>query len=283
ADELAEDIRSRKAAGSLEESLQNLAALHDRGVQGIEPIHQRIEEHLAEIDRFANKEQEQEYARAIASSYRAYLRLWEEGRGEPAAPQPSLARHLREETIPTCRQLRDFNAAQIETSEEAHRQALRRMSWGLAVVGGLGSLAGLVLGYGLARKLRQTIHQFLIRVQVAADRLGQELPAIEWQREGPPGDGADDLLSRVAQAVLKLQQQERDVRRAERLAAVGQLAAGIAHEIRNPLTSALLLIQTGRRDPAAGGLTEEDLDLIEGELQRIETTLQTFLDYARPP
>jgi two-component system sensor histidine kinase HydH len=281
AGDLSEDLRSRTEAANLEETLENLAALHDRGVRSTEPILNRVEEHLAAISQLANKNQERAHVRAVTESYRGYLRLC--AGGKPDAETLGPAQYLRERTIPACRQLRHFNASESEASEEAHHQALRRMSWGLAVVGGLGSIGGLLLGYGLARGLRQTIHQFLIRVQGAADRLGQELPAIEWQRVGPAGDGADDLLSRVEQAVVKLQQQEREVRRAERLAAVGQLAAGIAHEVRNPLTAAILLIQTGRRDPSAGELTDEDLGLIEGELHRIESTLQTFLDFARPP
>src|SRR5262249_31292318 len=152
------------------------------------------------------------------------------------------------------------------------------MMWGLAAVGGLASVAGLVLGYGLASGLRRTLHQFLVHVQGAANLLGPDHATVEWERDGEPLlEGAEGLLGRVEQAVLRLQGREREVLRAERLAALGQLAAGVAHEIRNPLTSALLLLQTARSDPSAGGLTEEDLTLIEQELQRIERSLQVFL------
>jgi two-component system sensor histidine kinase HydH len=283
ADVLGENIGSRHAVSSLEETLTDLVALHERGVREVAPLRERVDFHLSEIDHYANSPRERELAAAIATSYRGYLALTAEDAGRPGQ-QAALARHLLSDTLPACQRLRSYNASQVEESEQIHRDSLRRMAWGLAVVGSLGSIAGLVFGYGLARSLRRTIHQFLVRVQGASELLGQEVPAVEWQRVGEPlQDGADDLVRRVEQVVLKLQQTEREVRRAERLAAVGQLAAGVAHEIRNPLTSALLLIETGRKDPAAGGLTDEDLDLIEQELHRIEKSLQVFLDYARPP
>jgi signal transduction histidine kinase len=165
------------------------------------------------------------------------------------------------------------------------------MAWGLGIVGGLGALASVVLGYGLARSLRQNLHQLLIRVQGASELLSQELPLAEFTPSSAEigiadrdwQDASSDLLGQVEQIVGKLQQREREIRRAEQLVAVGQLAAGMAHEIRNPLTSIKLLVQTTRRDPLSGSLTEEDLSLIEAEIRRIEQSLQTFLDFARPP
>ncbi len=283
ADVLQENIGSRRAAANLEETLIALAAQHEQGVANVAALHERVEMHLAEIERYADKPQERVLARTISDSYRKYLALWDGGQFPPDR-RDALVRQLRDDTLPACQRLRKFNTTQIEESEQEHRRSLRQMTWGLAVVGVLGSVGGLVFGYGLARSLRRTIHQFLVRVQGASELLGQEVPAVEWQRVGDPmRDGADDLLRRVEQVVSKLQQTEREVRRAERLAAVGRLAAGVAHEIRNPLTSAVLLLETARKDPAAGGLTDEDLDLIEQELHRIERSLQTFLDYARPP
>ncbi|HHH11513.1 MAG TPA: PAS domain S-box protein, partial [Sorangium sp.] len=74
-------------------------------------------------------------------------------------------------------------------------------------------------------------------------------------------------------------------RRTEKLAAVGTLAAGLAHEIRNPLNGARLHLTILRRQvKAAGGDIEatEAIDVVDGEIQRLSLLVTDFLNYAQP-
>jgi signal transduction histidine kinase len=76
-------------------------------------------------------------------------------------------------------------------------------------------------------------------------------------------------------------------RRAERLAALGTMAAGLAHEIRNPLNAAALQLSVARRKLARGPTNElEPIDaavgVAEGEMQRLAGLVDDFLQFARP-
>lgn len=86
----------------------------------------------------------------------------------------------------------------------------------------------------------------------------------------------------VFQDITKIIEMEEQVRRQERLATVGGLAAGIAHEIRNPLASLSGSIQVLRGEME---LTEDNkrlMDIVVRETDRLNTIITEFLEYARP-
>ena len=147
-------------------------------------------------------------------------------------------------------------------------------------------LSGLALGYAVARSIHLSITQLSVRIRDAAGRLSSEVPPVVLE---DPSDLPDlhrqmqGVVEEIERVVERLQQREREVLRAEQLAAVGQVAAGVAHELRNPLTSVKMLVQTGLEGPQPVGLALDDLAIIEHEVRRMEACIQTFLDFARPP
>jgi len=84
------------------------------------------------------------------------------------------------------------------------------------------------------------------------------------------------------QDVTEFKKLERDVRMQQRLAAVGEMAAGIAHEIRNPLASMSGSIQILREDLPLSAEQEQLMDIVLRESERLNTTIGSFLAYARP-
>jgi signal transduction histidine kinase len=70
--------------------------------------------------------------------------------------------------------------------------------------------------------------------------------------------------------------------RQEKLASLGVFAAGIAHEIRNPITAMKVRLFTLKDSHPPGGSEFEDLQVIESEISRIERIVQEFLRFARP-
>ncbi|MFT5701783.1 MAG: signal transduction histidine kinase [Desulforhopalus sp.] len=70
---------------------------------------------------------------------------------------------------------------------------------------------------------------------------------------------------------------------AERMAMVGELAAGVAHTIRNPFTSIKMRMFSLTRTLNLNDVQNEDLNVISDEIARIDKIVQNFLEFARPP
>jgi signal transduction histidine kinase len=295
-DVLSENEKSTRAAMSLEFTTQSLLHLlrdhQDPDPKEIRSRYRDIKEAFETAKGLANLDRERELVEQIgrgldrfAEELAAVLPPGQHRRAR-AAQRAQLAGILEKDILPPCTQLITYNRGQIEKSDDENQAVVQTLKWGMLAVGFGGPLIGLLLGFAVARGLSHSIFQLSVRMRDAAGRLNRELGSVTVEEKGDLPDlhgQVQGIIEEVERVVEQLQQREREVLRAEQLAAVGQVAAGVAHELRNPLTSVKMLVQTGLEGGRPAGLPPEDLAIIEHEVRRMEQCIQMFIDFARPP
>jgi two-component system sensor histidine kinase PilS (NtrC family) len=100
-----------------------------------------------------------------------------------------------------------------------------------------------------------------------------------------PLRGADGNVAGIVAIFQDLTERKRvedRLRRADRLAALGQLAANIAHEVRNPLAAISGAVEVLREDSTQLGPNRQLLELLLGEAHRLKLITGQFLDFAKP-
>jgi signal transduction histidine kinase len=102
------------------------------------------------------------------------------------------------------------------------------------------------------------------------------------ERERRQKRACEETARCLSRIYMELQENVERMKRAERLFTLGQLSAGLAHEIRNPLSSIAGAAGILRRGQASPATTAECLEIIHKECQRLSRMLTSFLDFARP-
>ena len=123
--------------------------------------------------------------------------------------------------------------------------------------------------------------KWAIRDEILVERGGQACPV---GVSVTPLVVDDDVLEGVIVTFTDLKQvrqMEIEMRRSEQLASLGELAAGMAHEIRNPLASISGAVQMLRSEFAGEGDEADLMDLIVAESDRLNRTINGMLDYTR--
>lgn len=136
-----------------------------------------------------------------------------------------------------------------------------------------------------------------IELSLAAAGDGDQLPRFEADLITPDGFavrigyGVSLLFSENNEAsgliltfqdLTEIRSMEESVRRKDRLAAVGRVAAGLAHEIRNPLGAMRGAIQVLESSTPPGSMQSSLMDIILKESDRLNSIITNFLGYARP-
>gem|GEM_PF-470428 len=152
------------------------------------------------------------------------------------------------------------------TPDTRRREFMLAILVGLALISTAGTLAtGISLARGVAEikgGLATLEKDFNFRLAERSDELG----------------GISRSINRMANVRGKL---EAELRREDQLRAIGRLAAGLAHEIRNPLNSIRLTVQLLERRSEANSIRSADLRTVRNEVDRLSLLLNDLLDLQR--
>jgi signal transduction histidine kinase len=122
----------------------------------------------------------------------------------------------------------------------------------------------------------------LAAVEVTKGGYGTEVDLRRSNDEiGLLADSFNDMSRRMAEDIDRLRSMNEQLMRADRLAAMGTLAAGVAHEVNNPLASISSLIQMIRANGSHDEETLEQLNMIASQIVRITRVTRDLTEFAR--
>lgn len=143
----------------------------------------------------------------------------------------------------------------------------------------MGVIMAYLLGYTIARGISKPIRQ-LAKVAKAVGKgdLSQKILVRSGDEIGALSRSFNSMIERLRQ----MRSLEEELRRKDRLAALGEMAAGMAHEIRNPLSIIKNSAQIIQSKLGEGNKGAEQVRFIISEVDRLNKVVTDFLNFARP-
>lgn len=176
-------------------------------------------------------------------------------------------------------------------------------SWGIAAVGfDAAPIRNEIRGFFLLLFLTTMVvsgatlivlHFLATRLTISLSKLTRQIDSVELDHESPtPGrpqgddiaflfDRFEIMKKRIDTSRMQLEQAQRQIYQAEKLASIGRLATGVAHQVNNPLNGIRTCLYAIRMEPDNIGQTREYIDLIDEGITSIETVVQKLLGFAR--
>ena len=176
-----------------------------------------------------------------------------------------------------CRQFKDFYTKRIALlKEQSYAQAERlRLIAGTAVLAVL--LLGVVLAFVLVNDILEPLRRLAQEANPGArpEETEDEVKALSRSVRG--------LIEGFDQTQTELEKSREHLLQAEKMVVVGKLAASMAHSIRNPLTSVKMRLFSLDRSLDLNPQQREDFQVISEEVVHIDSLVQSFLEFSRPP
>jgi len=175
-------------------------------------------------------------------------------------------------------------SVKIGMSLEPMYANLREVRKVLLLVGAGGFLLGLLGAAILARRITRPLHRLVEgTVRIAKGDFSQAMVDTSRDEVGDLARSFNEMTGQLLHARQRMEEANRKLIQHEKLASIGRLAATIAHEIRNPLTSVKLNIQKVAEEEGAAETVKATLGLSLEGIDQIERFIKELLNFTRVP
>jgi signal transduction histidine kinase len=230
--------------------------------------------------------------RKIVDEDRAYdearskaVALFQAGRREEAkAMLPGYHVHL-DRLVELSHEFGELGRVETQEVLVGAERSIRRLARLLVGTSILGVLFSVVVGFLWARRIARPMYQLQLQIESATERTRIRLAPEEAPPEGL-ADQVGALIRRVEESHAALVEGRRRLAQSEKMSAIGELAAKLAHEILNPLTGMKAAVQLMKMDAESktldAGAVRSVADALAKEATRIEQLVKRLIGYARP-
>ncbi len=187
-----------------------------------------------------------------------------------------------------CEQYKKIHVESIHRARDASRREVLLINRGAMVILPCVLLFALLLSYVLLKQVLGPIRRLAMEGRVEGTSTDADADTGAAGEE--PADEVNVLSRRMHRLIddvdrtqSKLRLSREHLVQSEKLATVGRLAAGVAHTIRNPLTSVKMRLFSLERSLKLSMSQKEDFFVISEEIRHIDAIVRNFLEFSRPP
>jgi signal transduction histidine kinase len=253
-------------------------------LQEIERYNRAFEDWLEKARKSAYTEAMRETIAQIDAHYHQYIinrerviSLYREGKREAGAKLHWEVRQQYVGILNLCQRYKvthEYAISRVRTESQARARFIN--AFALVAMPAV-AILGLLLAYILIKQILGPIRQLALSTAPAdpGHRVPDEVKALSSR--------VHSLIEDVDQAQTELERSQEHLLQSGKLAMVGKLAAGVAHSIRNPLTSVNFRLHSLKSSLKMSPSQQDDFQVISEEIRHIDSILRNFLEFSRPP
>ncbi len=172
------------------------------------------------------------------------------------------------------------DVSMAQTQEKVGELSKTMFLWAFGVT----AILAVSLSLFLTHFVTDPIQELIVTMERAERGLEARVDVKSSDDIGRLGEAFNSLLTKLERARRRVERYHYEqMKRADRLASIGEMAAGIAHEIKNPLAGIAGVIQVLKKDQAVGDQKRVVLEEVLSQVERMDKAVRNLLSFARPP